>query len=242
MTTTMGTQMDRTKILCRGLICENQAGSPLSRAQFQVSLEADTMLPRVITIDTTSRPDTIAAAALTEPLAFVHISMIGKVTFTAAARSPRQSSITRMVAYARRPLRATVPNVAHGTAWRAFVLLSACVLRHQILIVVSCYNGCVMGGRGSPTNPQVGVINPMLKETNLLFYPVELADLGKTKSALRVGARVTNITTKTTNSTMCKRPASVSSQGIRNHAYMFIRSPMTNRANMSSVTCHAFSS
>ena len=100
-------------------MCENQAGRPPSRAHAQVSLEADAILPRVTAVDTTSKPDTMAVAALTEPVACVQISTIGNVAFTAASRSPRKNNITNIIAYARRPFRATVQNMARGTAWRA---------------------------------------------------------------------------------------------------------------------------
>jgi hypothetical protein len=112
--------MDRTGTLCLLLMCENQSGRPPSRAHAYVSLEADAILPNVTAIETKSRPDTMAVAASTDPVACVQISIIGNAAFTAASRSPRQNNNTRMIAHARTPFKATVQNIARGTACRAF--------------------------------------------------------------------------------------------------------------------------
>ena len=77
MTTKIGSQMDRTGTRCLGLMYENHLGRPPSRAQAHVSLDADAMLPSVTAMLMTRRPETIAVAALTDPVACVQISMIG---------------------------------------------------------------------------------------------------------------------------------------------------------------------
>jgi len=45
----------------------------------------------------------MAVAEGIDPVALVRISIIGKGALTAASRSPKQKSITRMMAYARTP-------------------------------------------------------------------------------------------------------------------------------------------
>ena len=87
---------------------ENHAGSPPSLAHAQVSRDADAMLPSVTATEITRKPQVIAVAAGVEPVALVRISMVGKGALTAASRSPRQKSITKMMAYAKTPLRAMV--------------------------------------------------------------------------------------------------------------------------------------
>ena len=97
MTINTGSQIDRTGILCLGLMYENHAGRAPSRDQAQVNRDADAMLPKLTAQEMIRRPQTIAVAAFTEPVACTQISTIGKGAFSTASRSPMQKRMTMMI-------------------------------------------------------------------------------------------------------------------------------------------------
>ena len=94
----MGSQIERTGTLCLGLMYENHFGRPPSRAHAHVSRDADAMLPSVTATLMTRRPQTIAVAALTDPVACMQISMMGNGALMAAFKSPKQKRNTRTMA------------------------------------------------------------------------------------------------------------------------------------------------
>ena len=94
----MGSQILRTGMRCLGLMCANQAGSPPSRAQAQVSRDALAMLPSVTAKEMMIRPDTMAVVACIEPVTCVQISTMGKAALMARSISWMQNRMTRMIA------------------------------------------------------------------------------------------------------------------------------------------------
>jgi hypothetical protein len=70
------------------LTWENHGGSAPSRAQAQVRRETEAILARFTDNEITRSPQTIAVAALTDPVACMQISMIGKLEFKASSSEP----------------------------------------------------------------------------------------------------------------------------------------------------------
>lgn len=87
---------------------ENHAGSPPSRDHAHVNRDVEAILAKFMASEITSSPHTIAVVALTDPVACLQISIMGKLEFKALSKRPMVNRTVMTIAYARTPLMATV--------------------------------------------------------------------------------------------------------------------------------------
>lgn len=80
------------------LTYENQAGRPPSRDHAQVRRDVDAILARFTAREITSSPQTIAVAALVDPVTCWQIWMIGEAELSASSIEPIVNKMVRMIA------------------------------------------------------------------------------------------------------------------------------------------------